>query len=290
MRVPTPDVSIVDLTAELEKDATTEEVNDAFRRASEGRMKGILGYEEAELVSVDYIGNPHSSIVDAPSTNVMSGHGQGHVLVRQRVGLLDALRGPRALRGRAALSGGGGMRKLTLDDMSGRRAARQARAGPRGLQRPAGRPASEVTDDTRIRATLPDARAARGAPAPAWSSSRTSGRPRGSACRRCRSAPPRVGWRSSPTGRWTSSAIPPGSRRVEATRELGDGEILVLENTRFEPGEEKNDAGLARRMAELGDLYVNDAFGAAHRAHASTAGVAEVVRERGAGSRPRGSS
>ena len=73
MRVPTPDVSIVDLTAELEKDVTTEQVNAALRAAAEGRMKGILAYTEEELVSVDYTGNPASSIIDAPSTNVLSG-------------------------------------------------------------------------------------------------------------------------------------------------------------------------------------------------------------------------
>jgi glyceraldehyde 3-phosphate dehydrogenase len=73
MRVPTPDVSIVDLTVELEKDVTTEQVNAALRAAAEGRMKGILDYTEEELVSVDYTGNPASSIVDAPSTNVLSG-------------------------------------------------------------------------------------------------------------------------------------------------------------------------------------------------------------------------
>jgi glyceraldehyde 3-phosphate dehydrogenase len=73
MRVPTPDVSIVDLTAELEQEVTPEQVNDALRRAAQGRMKGILAVEEEELVSVDYTGNPHSSVVDAPSTNVMAG-------------------------------------------------------------------------------------------------------------------------------------------------------------------------------------------------------------------------
>jgi glyceraldehyde 3-phosphate dehydrogenase (phosphorylating) len=73
MRVPTPDVSIVDLVAELEQEVTAQQVNDAFRAASEGRLKGILGYEEQELVSVDFTGNPHSSIVDAPSTNVIGG-------------------------------------------------------------------------------------------------------------------------------------------------------------------------------------------------------------------------
>jgi phosphoglycerate kinase len=60
-----------------------------------------------------------------------------------------------------------------------------------------------------------------------------------------------------------------------------DGDVLLLENTRFLPGEEKNDSGLAQEMAALGDVYVNDAFGAAHRAHASTAGVATVMRLEG---------
>jgi phosphoglycerate kinase len=70
------------------------------------------------------------------------------------------------------------------------------------------------------------------------------------------------------------------SRAVE---ELGDGEVLLLENVRYEPGETKNDPDLARSLASLADVYVDDAFGAAHRAHASTEGVARLVEERAAG-------
>jgi phosphoglycerate kinase len=61
------------------------------------------------------------------------------------------------------------------------------------------------------------------------------------------------------------------------------GDVLVLENVRYEPGETKNDPELARGLADLADVYVNDAFGAAHRAHASTEGVAHLVQERVAG-------
>ncbi|HYD52042.1 MAG TPA: phosphoglycerate kinase, partial [Gemmatimonadaceae bacterium] len=70
---------------------------------------------------------------------------------------------------------------------------------------------------------------------------------------------------------------------VEATRAAGDGEILLLENTRFLAGEEKNDEALSRSLARLGDLYVNDAFGSAHRAHSSTEGVARFLRPAVAG-------
>jgi glyceraldehyde 3-phosphate dehydrogenase len=71
MRVPTPDVSVVDLVAELGKTVTADEVNAAFKKAAEGGLKGILGYCEEPLVSVDYTGNPLSSIVDAKSTMVL---------------------------------------------------------------------------------------------------------------------------------------------------------------------------------------------------------------------------
>ena len=73
IRVPTADVSIVDLVAELERDTTEEEVNSAFRSAAAGELQGILGVSEEPLVSIDYTGDPHSSIIDAVSTSVMDG-------------------------------------------------------------------------------------------------------------------------------------------------------------------------------------------------------------------------
>ncbi|MEO8758217.1 MAG: phosphoglycerate kinase [Devosia sp.] len=63
----------------------------------------------------------------------------------------------------------------------------------------------------------------------------------------------------------------------EAIDDAPDGSILVLENTRFHPGEEENDPALAQRMSSLGDIYINDAFSAAHRAHASTEGIAHLL-------------
>ncbi len=71
MRVPTPDVSVVDVVVEAEKPATKEDVNKALKAASEGSLKGILGYSEEPLVSMDYKGDSRSSIVDALSTMVV---------------------------------------------------------------------------------------------------------------------------------------------------------------------------------------------------------------------------
>jgi len=74
IRVPTPNVSLVDVVFQLEKTATTEELNAALKRAAEGELKGVLAYSEEPLVSKDYNGNPNSSIVDALSTKVMDGN------------------------------------------------------------------------------------------------------------------------------------------------------------------------------------------------------------------------
>ncbi|HET9684541.1 MAG TPA: type I glyceraldehyde-3-phosphate dehydrogenase [Gemmatimonadaceae bacterium] len=73
IRVPTPDVSFTDLTVVVDKPVTVEQVNAAFRKAADGDLKGILAYTEEELVSVDYIGNAFSCILDAKCTNVVDG-------------------------------------------------------------------------------------------------------------------------------------------------------------------------------------------------------------------------
>ena len=73
LRVPTPTVSIVDFVCELDQQVTRDQVNDAFRAAAEGNLKGILGYSEEPLVSMDMKGDERSSIVDGPLTNVIGG-------------------------------------------------------------------------------------------------------------------------------------------------------------------------------------------------------------------------
>jgi len=74
MRVPTADVSVVDFTCEVDKSTTVEEVNQKFKEAAEGELKGYLRYVDEELVSSDFIGDPHSAIYDAPLTSVVEGN------------------------------------------------------------------------------------------------------------------------------------------------------------------------------------------------------------------------
>ncbi len=74
MRVPTPDVSVVDLVALLKKNTTAEEINSALKASADGELKGVLQCVDEPLVSIDFTGNPHSSIVDCGMTNVIGGN------------------------------------------------------------------------------------------------------------------------------------------------------------------------------------------------------------------------
>lgn len=141
----------------------------------------------------------------------------------------------------------------------------------------------EVADDTRIRASLPtiDALLHRGARVVVLLSH--LGRPHGEPDARYSLAP--VARRLATLTQHPVSfvASTASGEALAATRSARPGTILLLENTRFLPGEEKNDPTLASRLSELGDFYVNDAFGSAHRAHASTEGVAHHLHPAVAG-------
>jgi phosphoglycerate kinase len=138
-----------------------------------------------------------------------------------------------------------------------------------------------VADDTRIRAALPTIKELRGQGAKLVLVSHL-GRPKDREPElSLRPVAERLGELLH-----TSVKLAPGSHGPDVASvvdQMSDGDVVLLENIRYEPGETRNDPELAGELAELADVYVNDAFGAAHRAHASTEGVARKVPEHAAG-------
>ncbi|MBM3471648.1 MAG: phosphoglycerate kinase [Armatimonadetes bacterium] len=139
---------------------------------------------------------------------------------------------------------------------------------------------STITDDTRVRATLPTLEyvLAQGASVVAFSH---LGRPKGKPNPKYSLAPVRDRL-AELLGKPVQFASL-GGEATDAAATLQPGEVLLLENTRFDAGDEKNDAAMSEALAALGDCFVNDAFGSSHRAHASTVGVAERARPAVAG-------
>ncbi|HEY6093011.1 MAG TPA: phosphoglycerate kinase [Gemmatimonadales bacterium] len=138
----------------------------------------------------------------------------------------------------------------------------------------------QVTDDTRLRASLPTIKYLRDKGARVVLLSHL-GRPKGGPDPQYslqQIVRPLEGLLGAPV-----EFIPDPESGVAATRRLPRGGVALVENTRFWPGEEKNDAALAKTFAALGDLYVNDAFGSAHRAHSSTEAVAHLLKPAVAG-------
>lgn len=139
-----------------------------------------------------------------------------------------------------------------------------------------------ITDDTRIRASLPTLRELLAAGARVAVVSHL-GRPKGKAVPELSLRPvaPRLAELLGQGVSFCPACI--GPEAAAAVDALGDGEVVLLENVRFHEGETKNDPDFARALAALVDVYVNDAFGTAHRAHASTAGIAGLVTRVAAG-------
>lgn len=134
----------------------------------------------------------------------------------------------------------------------------------------------KITDETRIKAALPTIQYLQEQGAKVILASHL-GRPKGQVVEELRLTP--VATRLSELlGKDVKKADEAYGDSVKALiSEMNEGEVVLLENVRFYPGEEKNDPELAKSFAELADIYVNDAFGAAHRAHASTEGIAHYI-------------
>lgn len=133
-----------------------------------------------------------------------------------------------------------------------------------------------ITDDTRIRAAVPTIRFLTEAGAKVILASHF-GRPKGQVVEEMRLTPVAAHLSGLLGQKVTKLDDSIGSEVTAAVEQMNNGDVILLENVRFHAGEEKNDPELAKRFAALADLFVNDAFGAAHRAHASTAGIAQYI-------------
>ena len=275
IRVPTPNVSVIDFKFVAKRATTKDEINAAVKRAAEQQLKGILGYTDAPNVSTDFNHDPHSSVFHMDQTKVMDG-----TLVRVMSWydnewgfsnrMVDTAVAMGKLQLRLSSDLAAAMRFRTLDDVDveGKRVLLRV-----DLNVPMHD--GKVTDATRIERDRADHRRARrqgrqGDPAVAFrpaEGARSEG----------------VAAAGGRRGRARSSSRPVafaedcvGPRRKRPSPAMKDGDILCLENTRFHPGEEKNDPAFAKKLAALGDIFVNDAFSAAHRAHASNAAIVTV--------------
>ncbi len=267
IRAPVPTGSVVDLTVECNRETTVDET----QRGREGRGgRPDEGSARVHRGPDRVLGHRQEScLVDLrrPADGRHGRHdGQARLLVRQRVGILESMRrhGPEAA-----------VRTLKdLGELQGKRVLVRVDFNV---------PLSDgaVTDDTRIRAALPTIEELRKRGARLVLVSHL-GRPK--------DREPELSMRPAAdrlaelTGADVTLAPAVVGDNVRAfTEKLNPGAVLVLENVRYEKGETKNDPELAAELAELCDVYVNDAFGAAHRAHASTEGIAHLVSERAAG-------
>ena len=289
------DVSVVDLSFQSEKPMTKDALHAAMKAASEGSMKGILGYTEEPLVSSDFIGDSRSFDRGCGA----DGHADHGRRFRRRCmswydnewgfshRMVDLARAPRRAKRLRAV------RQRTMTTLEGITVDRRA-AAPE---------ASALF--VRVDFNVPLERAAGRSPSHHRRRAHRRGAPHHQACARARRArdprePPREGRKKGRIRSSLSSRVVRASPSCSASKctsrrdcigdaakkvvfDLRAGQVCLLENLRFPPEEEKDDEAFALKLAELCDVYVDDAFGAVHRAHASVHALPKSMRERGCG-------
>ena len=232
------------------RDTSVEEINEAFAaQADTGALhRASCSYTDDPIVSSDIVKSPFSSIFDSELTAVLDGN-----LVKV-VAWYDNEWGYSNRCVELAAEGARACARLTTSTSRASGSSSGWTSTSRWTRTAA------ITDDARIRAALPTLRELREKGARLLLAAHL-GRPKGREREVLAAARGRAAGRAARRGRRSS-------RRTSTT--CPDGDVVMLENVRYEPGETKNDPELAQRYAALADVYVNDAFGAAHRAHAST--------------------
>ncbi len=273
-RVPTPTVSVIDFTAILEREVTKDEIRAAMLEYAAGPMKGLLDVTDEPLVSTDLKGTTYSSVFSAMDTIVLGNLVKVVAWYDNEWGYACRVARPGDGHRQESVSS-----KDEQEDDSRYPAAAQAPAcagdlnvplkdGPDGQR--------AVADDTRIRAALPTIqylleRNGRGRLVSHL------GRPKGGPEPKY-SLKPAADRLAELLGKPVPLAADcVGPQAEHAAAAMMPGQVILLENVRFHPEEEKNDPVFAQRLSVLADIYVNDAFGSAHRAHASTEGVAHYL-------------
>src|SRR5579859_8029402 len=263
IRVPTINVSFVDLTFTAARKTTVEEIHGAIRAAANGPLKGILAYNDQPLVSVDFNHDPASSTYDATMTKVIEG-----TLVKvcswydNEWGFSNRMLDTTLAWSKAAWP-------MKIANMSSLDLHHKRVLIREDLNVPI--QGGVVSSDARIRAALPTIQTALNAKARVLVMSHLGRPEEGTYAEEFSLAP--VAKRLAQL-----LGVPVALKKdwldgVEAA----PGEVVLLENVRFNKGEKKDSDDLSRRMAALCDIYVMDAFGTAHRAEASTHGVAKYA-------------
>ena len=271
LRVPTPTVSMIYLVAQTRKPATRAELIEILRGAAEGELRKYVAYTDEELVSSDFKKNPYSSIIDAKLYNANGDLVQIAAWYDNEWGYSCRLAELTAmvLATIPAAESVVSFRRLEDLDVRGKRVLVREDLNVPMTD-------GEILDYARIDAAIPTLR---------WLHERGArtivlshlGRPDGKPDPRYSLRPiaQALSDRLDIAVHFAEDCV--GDAAESAVAGLHDGDVLLLENVRFHPEEERNDQEFARRLARLGDLYVDDAFATAHRAHASTEGLARLL-------------